>query len=145
MLFRSADLPVTCITNPAYADGQGTSVACGATWLSAQPTVDAVVVMMCDQPWLTAAHITSCVEAWAHQRPAVLIPRVDGMRTNPVIWAAHTLPLLAQLQGDQGGRVLFTHGAVTPAFIDIAAPELLRDIDTMADYTAAQQLHNGGL
>ncbi len=138
------DVPVTCITNPAYADGQGTSVACGATWLMTQPACDAVVVMMCDQPFLTATHITDCVTAWAQHRPDVLIPRVNGTRTNPVIWAAHTLPLLAQLSGDQGGRVLFTQGVVTPSFVDMDdAPELLRDIDTTDDYTTAQQLADG--
>jgi CTP:molybdopterin cytidylyltransferase MocA len=80
---------------------------------------------------------------WAVHRPDVLIPRVDGVRTNPVIWAAHTLPLLAQLTGDQGGRVLFTQGVVTPAFVDIADADLLIDIDTHADYLAVQHRIEG--
>ncbi|MFM7679357.1 MAG: NTP transferase domain-containing protein, partial [Roseiflexaceae bacterium] len=133
------DLAVTCIYNDAYADGQGSSVACGARWLLTQsPACDAVVVLLCDQPFLTAKHVTQCVAAWALHRPDVLIPRVDGVRTNPVIWAVHALPLLAQLTGEQGGRVLFTQGVVTPAFVDIADKDLLIDIDTHADYLAVQ-------
>lgn len=137
------DLAVTCVYNDAYADGQGSSVACGARWLHHQPPCDAVVVMLCDQPFLTVKHVTQCVAAWAVHRPDVLIPRVDGVRTNPVIWAAHTLPLLAQLTGDQGGRVLFTQGVVTPAFVDIADADLLIDIDTHADYLAVQHRIEG--
>lgn len=138
-----ADLPVTCVMNPAYADGQGTSVACGARWLLTQPAVDAVVVMLCDQPFLTVAHLTACVTTWQHQRPAVLVPQVNGTRTNPVMWAAHMLPLLSQLSGDQGGRALFAQGVVTPTFFDMHDEDLLIDIDTMPEYHAVQRRGEG--
>lgn len=133
------DLSLTCIANDAYADGQGTSVACGATWLLTQsPACDAVVVLLCDQPFLTVAHVTACVTTWRMHRPDALVPRVNGVPTNPVIWAGHLLPRLAQLHGDQGGRTLFRDGAVTPAFMECTDADLLIDIDTHADYAAVQ-------
>lgn len=137
------DLAVTCVYNEAYAAGQGASVACGARWLQTQPVCDAVVVMLCDQPYLTAAHVRICVHAWQNTRPDVLVPRVHGTRANPVMWAAHTLPLLAQLSGDYGGRALFTQGVVAPTFFDIDDADLLVDVDTLADYQAIHP-HNEG-
>jgi molybdenum cofactor cytidylyltransferase len=128
-----ADLAVPCIANDAYASGQASSVACGAQWFLTQ-SYDALMVMMCDQPLLTADHINACIDAWYATQPAVLIPRVAGQATNPVIWASPTVPLLTTLTGDQGGRVLFGAGQVVPQFWPIDAPELLRDIDTDADY-----------
>ncbi|NBU64611.1 MAG: nucleotidyltransferase family protein, partial [Chloroflexia bacterium] len=95
---------------------------------------DALMVMMCDQPLLTADHINACIDAWYATQPAVLIPQVAGRTTNPVIWAAATVPLLTTLTGDQGGRVLFGSGQVVPQFWPIDTPELLHDIDTDADY-----------
>lgn len=130
-----ADLAVPCIENSAYATGQASSVACGAQWFLAQ-SYDALMVMMCDQPLLTVAHIDACIGAWQATQPAVLIPQVAGHATNPVIWAAATVPLLTTLTGDQGGRVLFGAGKVAPQFWAIDAPELLHDIDTDADYAA---------
>jgi molybdenum cofactor cytidylyltransferase len=136
-----ADLAVPCIENSAYESGQASSVACGAQWFLTQ-SYDALMVLMCDQPLLTAAHIDACIEAWQAAQPAVLIPQVAGQATNPVIWAAATVPLLTTLTGDQGGRVLFGAGKVVPQFWPIAAPELLRDIDTDADYATLRADNN---
>jgi molybdenum cofactor cytidylyltransferase len=133
-----ADLAVPCIANDAYASGQASSVACGAQWFLTQ-SYDALLVMMCDQPLLTVAHINACIEAWYATRPAVLIPQVAGHASNPVIWATATVPLLTTLTGDQGGRVLFKAGQVVPQFWPIDAPELLHDIDTDADYGALRE------
>lgn len=130
-----ADLAAPCIANAAYASGQASSVACGAQWFLTQ-SYDALMVLLCDQPLLTVDHINACIAAWHTTRPAVLIPQVAGQATNPVIWSATTVPLLTTLTGDQGGRVLFGAGKVVPQFWPIDAPELLRDIDTDADYAA---------
>ncbi len=130
-----ADLAVPCIENTTYESGQASSVACGAQWFLTQ-SYDALMVLLCDQPLLTAAHINACIAAWQATRPAVLIPQVAGQATNPVIWSAATVPLLTTLTGDQGGRVLFGASKVSPQFWPIDSPELLRDIDTDADYAA---------
>lgn len=138
-----ADIPVTCVFNPAYADGQGSSVACGAHWLMTHAACDAIVVLLCDQPFLSASHITQCVSAWQRTRPDVLVPRVNGQRTHPVVWSAHTLPLLAQLTGESAGRTLIAAGRVVPQYEDLTDPNLLIDIDTMDDYHAAQRIPQG--
>lgn len=128
-----ADLPVTLVHNPDFVQGQGTSVACGARWAQ-QCAIDRVLFVPCDQPFLSAVHIAMLLAADPHA--AALVPRVEGQPTSPVMWAATALPLLAQLSGEQGGRRLFAEGSIKPTYIDLAAPELLCDIDTPEDYAA---------
>lgn len=128
-----ADLAVTCVMNPHYADGQGTSVAAAAQW-AARSAAAALLVVVCDQPLLRPQHIQHCVAVWQSTQAQVLIPRVAGTPTNPVIWRRDTWAALATLSGDQGGRVLFQSGQVTPTWHELDAPELLLDVDDEADY-----------
>lgn len=126
-------LAVTCVVNPEYALGQGTSVATAARW-AASGSAAALLVVVCDQPLLRPHHVQHCAATWQVERPQVLIPRVAGTPTNPVIWRRDTWSALAELQGEQGGRVLFQGGRVTPTWHEIDAPELLLDVDDEADY-----------
>lgn len=127
------DRPVVFIDNPEYASGQGTSVACGARWAQ-QRTCRRVVFLPCDQPLLTAAHLGTLLAA--HPAADACMPRVAQQPTSPVVWARHTLGLLATLRGATGGRQLFATGTLVPTYVDLDAPELLRDIDTPEDYDA---------
>jgi molybdenum cofactor cytidylyltransferase len=128
-----SDLAVVPVLNPDYADGQGTSVAAAARW-AIDGTAEALMVIVCDQPLLRPQHIQQCVTAWQTTRAQVLIPQVAGTPTNPVIWRRDTWAELAMLSGEQGGRVLFQRGRVTPVWHELAAPELLLDVDDEADY-----------
>lgn len=52
--------------------------------------IDAVMVVLADQPLIDAPALAALIKAW-EQRPAgaeVLVPRVDGQRGNPVILSA---------------------------------------------------------
>ncbi len=124
---------ITCIMNPEYATGQGTSVACGARW-ALTTGCQRVIFLPCDQPLLTTTHLTTLLNAFPDADACM--PRVADQPTSPVVWSARTLPLLTHLQGAQGGRQLFGAGTVMPVFVDFDAPELLRDIDTPEDYAA---------
>lgn len=128
-----AGLAVPCVENPEYALGQGTSVATAARWATSE-SAEALLVVVCDQPLLQSHHIHYCVSVWQVDRPQVLIPRVAGTPTNPVMWRRDTWSALAELRGEQGGRVLFQGGQVTPTWHDLDAPELLLDVDDETDY-----------
>ena len=128
-----AKTSVTVVHNPDYAEGQGTSVACGARW-AMQSDARRVFFVPCDQPFLSAQHISALLAS--DQQAAAVMPRVAGRPTSPVLWADHCLFLLTQLTGEQGGRQLFANGAVTPTYIEFTTLDLLQDIDTPEDYAA---------
>lgn len=126
-------LDVAVVRNPDFASGQGSSVACAAQWAQGS-SADALLIALCDQPFLTGTHIDQLWQYWCSETPDVLIPRVQTQPTNPVIWAPHTWPHLTQLSGDQGGRLLIQQKQVTPAWYDMTDTDMLLDIDSEEDY-----------
>ena len=57
---------------------------------------------------------------------------MDGQRANPVLFDRNTFADLLQLQGDIGGRALFSRYPV--AWLEWHDPAVLQDIDTPEDY-----------
>ncbi|MCE2909512.1 MAG: nucleotidyltransferase family protein [Burkholderiaceae bacterium] len=82
------DFPVTLARNPSPDDGQVSSQRIGLAALGGK--LDAVLVVLADQPLLGAADITALIGAWK-KRPEgarVVQPHVGGERANPVIFDA---------------------------------------------------------
>lgn len=82
------DFPVTLARNPRPDEGQVSSQRVGLAALGGK--LDAVMVVLADQPLLGAADITALIGAWK-KRPEgtrVVQPHVSGERANPVIFDA---------------------------------------------------------
>jgi molybdenum cofactor cytidylyltransferase len=82
------DFPVTLARNPQPDDGIVSSQRVGLAALAGK--LDAVMVVLADQPLLGAADITALIGAWK-KRPEgtrVVQPHVGGERANPVIFDA---------------------------------------------------------
>jgi molybdenum cofactor cytidylyltransferase len=127
-----ADLPLRIVVNPEYAAGQSTSLRAGIAALDA--TVDAVVVLLGDQPFVTAAIVERLVAEWQASRAPIVAPVYAGQRGNPVLFARALFPALLAIQGDQGARAVL---AADPSRIHQVAfddPRPLTDIDTLEDY-----------
>jgi molybdenum cofactor cytidylyltransferase len=132
-----AGLPVQCVANPDYAAGQSTSLRVGIAALP--PEVEAVVVLLGDQPFVTAAIVERLVVEWRASASPIVAPIYAGQRGNPVLFARAIFPELLAIRGDQGARVVL---AANPARIhlvpfDDARP--LADIDTPDDYERLRQ------
>lgn len=128
-----AGLAVELTMNPDFADGQGSSVACAARWALGHDA-DALLIGLCDQPFLQSTHVQQIVAAWSVSQPAVLVPRVNQQPTNPVVWSRALLADLSMLTGEQGGRLLVQRGVAIPTWHDMLHAELLEDIDSEEDY-----------
>jgi molybdenum cofactor cytidylyltransferase len=127
-----ADLPVTFVHNPDYAQGLSTSLKVGIAALPAE--VDGAIVCLGDMPQVDARLIDRLIGAFDPERGAlVVVPTIAGKRGNPVVWSRRFFPQLAALEGDVGARhVIGTYGeAVTEvladpaAFVDVDTPEAL--------------------
>lgn len=92
------DFPVSVVRNPAPDDGQVSSLRLGLQALTGK--LDAVLVALADQPLLNAQDLTDVIGAYK-KRPAgtqVVVPTVDGLPGNPVMFAADVRD--AVLSGD---------------------------------------------
>ena len=124
-----ADLPVRCVFNPQWEAGQGTSVATGVQ--SLPDHTGAAVFLLADQPLVPMALISSLVESHSSTLMPITGPLIDGQRGNPVLFDRLTFKDLSQLQGDIGGRAIFSRYPVQWLPWHDASASL--DIDTPAD------------
>ena len=81
------DFPVTLARNPSPDDGQASSVRIGLQALAGK--LDAVIVVLADQPMINAQDITALIGAFKKRGDAsMVVPRVAGEPGNPVIFEA---------------------------------------------------------
>ncbi|MEX2161991.1 MAG: selenium cofactor biosynthesis protein YqeC [Anaerolineales bacterium] len=123
-------LAVRFVRNTSWREGQSTSVKAG---LSALPSkIGAALFLMVDQPQLPAALIETLRAEHAGGLAPIVAPMVDGNRSNPVLFDRATFADFAQLQGDVGGRGIFSKHPVT--WLPWLDPSLAIDVDTPDDY-----------
>lgn len=128
---------IQIINNPAYATGQASSLRVG---LTALPTdAAAAVVLLVDQPFITATHINTLITAFqrsASEQPVAIVPCYGGQRGNPVLLAQPLFAELhAELQGDQGARGVLQRHTDQVCWLAVDDPAFVIDIDTPEDYT----------
>lgn len=126
------------IVNADYAMGQSTSIYCGLSLVSA--TCDAAMFLLGDQPLIEGSVIDSLIEAYKYGRAPITVPVYQGRRGNPVIIDRSLFPALKALTGDTGARQLFGAHESRIHYVDVPTPEILLDIDTLADYQHLKQL-----
>lgn len=132
------DLPVQIVTNPAYAEGLGASLAVGLRALPAD--ADAAMVLLVDQPLVTARLINELVDAYRAAPAALaLVPVYRGQRGNPVIVAAGLFAELQTLRGDTGARAVFNRYADQIVWHETNDPAIITDADTPEAWRALQE------
>ena len=133
-------LPVAFVHNPDYAEGQAASVRVAA---SIDPQA-ALMVLLADMPRVDVAVILALVLHYRQSVAAlgadadhvVVRPQNKGKPGNPVLWGPAWLPRLAQLQGDEGARVLLSQSTVPVSFVSVDTEGIFADIDQPSDLPA---------
>lgn len=130
------DRPVKLVTNPAWQQGQSTSLRAG---LDALPNnIAAAVFPLADQPGITSATIDALIARHRATLAPVVWPEYDGQRGNPVLFDRAVFPQLSRLSGDTGGRAVLQAYAAQVERVPVSDPGILFDIDTPDDYTKAK-------
>ncbi|MEX1248485.1 MAG: selenium cofactor biosynthesis protein YqeC [Anaerolineales bacterium] len=125
-----AGLDVRIVRNENWREGQSSSVRAG---LAALPQgVGAAIFLVVDQPQLPWALIEALKAEHASTLAPIVAPLVDGNRSNPVLFDRTTFPDFAPLQGDVGGRAIFSKHQVS--WIPWLDASLAIDVDKPEDY-----------
>jgi molybdenum cofactor cytidylyltransferase len=117
------------VRNPAYRDGQSTSLA--AAFHEIDPQSEAAVVLMADQPGVTAGDVRALIERFrATRRQIVRLRFADG--PGPALLSREIYAEAGHLHGDVGARILMASHPewVEEVLLDRPAPP---DIDTPQD------------
>ena len=97
-----AGRPVQVVLNPAWAEGQSTSMKAGLAALP--PTVDSAVFLLVDLPGVTPDIISTLIQRHRQSLAPLVWPEYEGQRGNPILFDRTLFPELAQVSGDTGGR-----------------------------------------
>jgi molybdenum cofactor cytidylyltransferase len=117
------------VRNEDYESGIASSIACGVG--SAAHTADAVLLLMADQPLITAQHLDALIALWRATPEDIVVSEYAGVQGPPVIFSARCFESLSQLEGDQGARAVLSDGRFSVSGIDFEAAAI--DIDTPED------------
>ncbi len=129
------DLPVSIKRNDNWQTGQSSSIRAGIQAITerSHKQVGAAIFLLADQPQITTPVIRALIETHAAELQPIVAPLVlMEQRGNPVLFDRVTFPDLMELQGDVGGRSIFSkyHVEYMPWHDD----RLLLDVDKPEDY-----------
>ena len=132
-------LPFHVVRNDAWADGMGGSIAAGLAELESAaegPRVDAVVVMLCDQPLVSEEIIGQLIVQFQATHQPVVASAYAGTQGVPALFGREIFPELLALRGASGARELLQQYNHLPT---IDFPGGATDVDTEAQYAALGQ------
>lgn len=122
------------VVNPSFAAGQSTSLLVGIA--AARPEADGVMVMLGDQPLVSAAAMDRVIDAFRQGRQAVVQATYAGAPGNPVLFDRSLLGELASVTGDEGARGVVRRHRDEAAMVEVGDVADVVDVDTEADYEA---------
>jgi len=137
---------INIVFNPNWQNGQSTSIHTGIDILNNhkyfQSQVDdqvfipnnpgSVIFLLADQPQVSPAVLRCLMEEHSHTLSPVIAPLINGRRANPVLFDLQTFPDLMNLEGDIGGRGIFSK--YSPVYVEWNDRTLTQDVDNPADY-----------
>jgi len=126
------DLPVKIIFNPHYEQGQGISLALGATAVDINSS--ALAVFMVDQPLISASLINTVIDEFVKRRCLALRPVYNGVPGHPVVISGSLSKDLQMLKGDEGARHILKKLGGKVDYLQVQDEAAIFDIDTPEDF-----------
>jgi len=122
-------LPVASLANVLWTEGMASSIRCGVAW-AVRSRCEALLVALCDQPRLTAAHLETLLQVY-RRSPGPVASRYAGTLGAPAIFDRASFPALFALTGDAGASRLLA--SATP----VDWPDGALDVDTPEQATSS--------
>jgi molybdenum cofactor cytidylyltransferase len=126
------DLRVQITRNIDWEMGQSTSVKVAIN--SLPDDIGAVIIFLVDQPKVPVRFIETLIDTHARTLAPIVVPMVDHMRGNPVLFDKSTFEDFSDIEGDVGGRQIFSRYSLT--WVPWVDSSVFADVDTIDDYDA---------
>ena len=101
-------LTVLIVENPEWQSGMSSSVRAG---LSEVLNDDAVLIMLCDQPFVTAAVLDNLIDTYHKTGMPIVASDYGTMRGVPALFSKELFTELASLTADEGARRIIARHA----------------------------------
>ena len=119
------DLPVSIVENPEWQSGMSSSIRAG---LREVPGNDAVLIMLCDQPFVTAAVLDNLIDTYHKTGMPIVASDYGAIRGVPALFSKELFGELRALTADEGARRIIARHPEVTATIEFADGAV--DIDT---------------
>jgi molybdenum cofactor cytidylyltransferase len=133
-----AHLPVEIVIHHEWENGMGSSLKAGLIQLlKSRPETSAVVVMVCDQPLLTATHLVALRDLFRKSLKPIIASRYLEIIGVPALFDHSLFPELLKIKDTQGAKaVIENHLSLVETIhwvegrLDIDTPEDLNLINS---------------
>lgn len=121
---------IEVIENPDWQIGQSSSIRVAID--SVQNRCQAAIFFLSDQPQIPSELILSLIKQYVISVQPIVAPFVGERRGNPVLFDKICFDRLKQLNGNQGGRELFSEYGLSA--LQWNDSSILLDVDSQTDY-----------
>ena len=126
---------VHIVENKEWEEGMASSIRCGLnTLLQIAPSADAVILMVCDQPFVSASLLNELISTQKNTGKLIVASQYGNTFGPPALFYKTIFPELLKLKGDAGARKIVTQYSDDTATVLFTEGKI--DIDTEADYNA---------
>ena len=129
------DLPVQVVENPHWQEGMGASIGTGIEAINTfSDNIEAVVLMLCDQPFVSVDFINKLVESSRLTKHSIVASQYQGTLGVPALFKCALFGELLSLKSAEGAKKVI---AKYSGEVDsVAFANGVIDIDTPGDYEA---------
>lgn len=130
-----SDRDISTVKNTGWHEGVGSSVRAGMRDLiQAAPQTSAVVLMVCDQPFVTSEVVSALIDQWRATGKPIVASSYSGTLGVPALFDRACFEELLQLDGDTGAKRIILQNPDRVG--EFSFPKGASDIDTLKDYEA---------
>ena len=125
--------PVIIALNRNWSNGMSTSIRLGIeTLLIFNSELEAIVLMLCDQPFVSTSLINKLVVTYHRSKQPIVASQYGEVVGIPALFDSKFFPHLLELKGDRGARQVIKQSL--PMVVRVPFPAGAFDIDTPTDY-----------
>jgi len=127
-------LAVRIVINHYWKSGIGSSIKTGLHHIVREvPEAKGVVILVCDQPELTADHISTLVETFSQTGKSIIASTYGNTSGVPALFSRPFFSNLLIIGDDHGAKKLIEQFPDQVATVEFPGGEI--DLDTLDDYT----------
>ncbi len=133
---------ISLVENAHYQEGMSSSLRIGIQTLLTDGytkkhlsyQIDSALIVLGDQPLITARIIDTLITAYRTTGKAIVAPLYKGKRDSPVLFDKSLFPELIKVTGDEGGRAVLERHRDEVELIEIGDAHAHYDVDTWEAY-----------
>jgi molybdenum cofactor cytidylyltransferase len=126
-------LPIQIVVNRNWQNGMGSSIKTGLHHvLTNQSDVQAILIMVCDQPLLTASHLDKIISAYEQTHQSIVASYYSNSAGVPALFDKVLFSELLSIEDSHGAKVVFSKHPESLSFVDFPGGEI--DLDTWQEY-----------